>query len=235
MTSAPEDTSSTRATRPKATPPTIPIHGPLLSASRRIGTIDPSVIEPPCGRVKTLIKYNAPERATITIVSVRILRRSVSLLGLKANGFVADSLASPDRSFIQFFLTRRRIGPEKKIFVSSLRRYYPDQVQRVDGDEAIISAGSYPSSPLRNADLNPLFKNWPSNAEARLLRGFFEEVARPIGPAPFLRSWAEVGFKLHPDVQILEPSSADDTGNPDSFRHFHNSDGVRCHMFELWR
>jgi hypothetical protein len=58
------------------------------------------------------------------------------------------------------FSTKRRIGPEKKIFVSSLRRHYPDQVQRVDGDEAILSAGSYPSSPLRIEDSNPLFKNW---------------------------------------------------------------------------
>jgi len=47
------------------------------------------------------------------------------------------------------------------IFVSSLRRHYPDQVQRVDGDEAILSAGSYPSSPLSNGNHNPLFKNWP--------------------------------------------------------------------------
>jgi len=44
--------------------------------------------------------------------------------------------------------------------VSSLRRHYPDQVQRVDGDEAILSAGSYPSSPLSNLDPIPLFKNW---------------------------------------------------------------------------
>src|SRR5881397_2006943 len=38
---------------------------------------------------------------------------------------------------------------EKTSFGSSLRRHYPDQVQRVDGDEAILSAGSYPSSPSR--------------------------------------------------------------------------------------
>jgi hypothetical protein len=38
---------------------------------------------------------------------------------------------------------------EKKTFVSSLRRHYPDQVQRVDGDEAILSAGSYPQLPVR--------------------------------------------------------------------------------------
>ena len=64
--------------------------------------------------------------------------------------------------FITCFLaTRSRIGSEKKIFVSSLRRHYPDQVQRVDGDEAILSAGSYPSSPSKNAILNRLFKNWP--------------------------------------------------------------------------
>src|SRR2546425_12955924 len=53
------------------------------------------------------------------------------------------------------------MGSEKKVFVSSLRRHYPDQVQRVDGDEAILSAGSYPSSPSKNAILNRLFKNWP--------------------------------------------------------------------------
>ncbi len=92
-----------------------------------------------------------------------------------------------------------RNGPEKKIFVSSLRRHYPDQVQRVDGDEAILSAGSYPSSPLSNAGLNPLFKNWPSNVEAGFLSGFLEEVAWPVRPATFLRSRAEVGLQLHPN------------------------------------
>ena len=59
------------------------------------------------------------------------------------------------------FLLTRGIGSEKKTFVSSLRRHYPDQVQRVDGDEAILSAGSYPSSPSSKWDPNPLFKNWP--------------------------------------------------------------------------
>src|SRR5712664_841420 len=124
---------------------------------------------------------------------------------------------------------------KKNGFDSSLRRHYPDQVLRVDGSGAILSAGSNPSSPLRDAGLNPLFKNWPSNEEARPLRSLLEEVTRPIGPAPFLRSWAKVGFKLHPDLQILEPSSADYTGNLDSFRHFHNSDRVGRHVFELWR
>jgi len=48
-----------------------------------------------------------------------------------------------------FFPTRRRNGSEEEILVSSLRRHYPDQVQRVDSDEAILSAGSYPQLPVR--------------------------------------------------------------------------------------
>jgi len=42
-------------------------------------------------------------------------------------------------------LARRELGFDPL----SLRRYYPDQVQRVDGgSKAILSAGSFPSSPV---------------------------------------------------------------------------------------
>ena len=39
---------------------------------------------------------------------------------------------------------------------------------------------------------------------------------------------------MHTNLQILGSSRPDDAGNLHSLRHFHNSDGVRCHVFELW-
>jgi hypothetical protein len=49
----------------------MPTFGPLLSANQRIGTIEPSVIEPPCGKVYTTIKLNAVASATKIAVSAK--------------------------------------------------------------------------------------------------------------------------------------------------------------------
>src|SRR2546425_11343985 len=63
-------------------------------------------------------------------------------------------------------------------FVSSLRRHYPDQVQRVDGKRSHPLSQVYPSSPLTEGTRNRVFKRW--------LFGFLEEIARPMGPARLL-------------------------------------------------
>jgi len=70
---------------------------------------------------------------------------------------------------------------------------------------------------------------------AEFSTSFFEEVAGPVGPTALLGSWAEVGFELHPNLQIFESGGPDDAGNLDSLRHFDNSDGVWRHVLELWR
>jgi hypothetical protein len=63
--------------------------------------------------------------------------------------------------------------------------------------------GPIPSSPLWRQDRNLLFKNWALTVKAGCLSGFFEEVARPIGPSTLLGSRAKVSFELHTDLQIL--------------------------------
>jgi hypothetical protein len=52
----------------------MPIFHPLLSASQRIGTI-PTLMDPPCGRMKKLwlMRLNAPANATSIIISASIL------------------------------------------------------------------------------------------------------------------------------------------------------------------
>src|SRR6266849_3814193 len=63
-------------------------------------------------------------------------------------------------------------------FVSSLRRHYPDQVQRVDGKRSHPLSRVYPSSPLIEGIRNRVFKRW--------LFGFFKEITRPMWPARLL-------------------------------------------------
>ncbi len=74
-------------------------------------------------------------------------------------------------------------------FSSSLRRHYPVQVQRVDGDEAILSAGSTPAPrchTMRGSD-------YLSVTIAKSLC-LFEEVSWPVRPFCCLWGRAEVYF-----------------------------------------
>src|SRR5438132_13110360 len=72
---------------------------------------------------------------------------------------------------------------KKNGFDSSLRRHYPDQVLRVDGSRAILSAGSYPSSPLENLDPIQSFKNWPKteklSSHSVSLKKYLGELGHP--------------------------------------------------------
>src|SRR6266849_10192163 len=77
--------------------------------------------------------------------------------------------------------TRQKVGS-----VSSLRRHYPDQVQRVDGKRSHPLSRVYPSSPLTERTKSRVYKRW--------LFGFFEEIAWPVRPAGLLRFWTEINL-----------------------------------------
>ena len=68
--------SSTSTTNPKATPANMPIFGPLLIATKKIGTIAAKVTLPPSGIWKGRnpeMNSRTPASATIAMISVRIL------------------------------------------------------------------------------------------------------------------------------------------------------------------
>src|SRR2546425_2390555 len=116
---------------------------------------------------------------------------------------------------------------EESGFVSSLRRHYPDQVQRVDGKRSHPLSRVYPSSPLIEETKIRVFKRW--------LFGFFEEIAWPVRPAGFLRFRTEINFQLHSNFQGFQSRCPDNAGQLDALFHLHNSNGIWSHMFELWR
>src|SRR2546425_2338617 len=112
-------------------------------------------------------------------------------------------------------------------FVSSLRRNYPDQVQRVDGKRSHPLSRVYPSSPLTERTKIRVYKRW--------LLGFFEEIARPVGPAGLLRLRTEINLQLHSNLQGFQSRCSDNARQLDPFFHFHNSHRIGSHMFELRR
>src|SRR5690242_15394748 len=87
--------------------------------------------------------------------------------------------------------TRQEAG-----FVSSLRRHYPDQVQRVDGKRSHPLSRVDPSSPLTEREENRVFKRW--------LSSFFEEIAWPMRPARLLRFRTEIGLQIHSNFQRFQ-------------------------------
>ena len=93
---------------------------------------------------------------------------------------------------------------EESGFVSSLRRHYPDQVQRVDGKRSHPLSRVCPSSPLIEEASIRVFKRW--------LFGFFEEIARPMRPARLLRLWTEVNFQVHANFQGFQSRCSDNAG-----------------------
>ena len=118
----------------------------------------------------------------------------------------------------------------------SLRRYYPDQVQRVDGgSKAILSAGSFPSSPVQDTErFWTLFKM--CRIESQLLScSFLEEISRPLRPTRVLRSRAEVQFQLHPDLEGFKPRCSNDARQSDFFRHLYDSDRIWGHVIKQGR
>jgi hypothetical protein len=70
---------------------------------------------------------------------------------------------------------------EKISVALSLRRHYPDQVQRVDGDESHPLSRVFPSSPLGWRALDDYLS--AGRHENLLLFCFFEEVTGPLGPS----------------------------------------------------
>ena len=118
--------------------------------------------------------------------------------------------------------TRQKVGS-----VSSLRRHYPDQVQRVDGKRSHPLSRVYPSSPLIEDEKRHVFKRW--------LFGFFEEIAWPVRPGSLLRFRTEINLQLHANFQGFQSRCSDNAGQLDAFFHLHNSHRIGSHMFELRR
>src|SRR5207245_8396223 len=86
-------------------------------------------------------------------------------------------------------------------FVSSLRRHYPDQVQRVDGKRSHPLSRVYPSSPLRERMKNRVYKRW--------LLGFFKEIAWPVRPGSLLRFRTEINLQLNANSQGYKMRGSD--------------------------
>ena len=142
------------------------------------------------------------------------------IFGLTCQGSILSSSFFPGEE-------RRNRLVRRSFVSSSLRRHYPDQVQRVDGKRSHPLSRVYPSSPSIEEGKNRVFKRW--------LLGFLEEIAWPVRPAGFLRFRTEINLQLHANFQGFQSRCPDNAGQLDALFHLHNSNGIWSHMFELWR